>query len=163
MRTLYQITSSGTTLTNSTSETVLASHSLGANALQAGKTYQLRAAVSVPSTNSTDTLTLKVRIGGTTLTGTAVYTSAAVDVANSDLAVIDCEIHVFSVGSSGAARALTQASTGPDASAIAVGSYYAAVSSLDTTAAILIELTGTWSVAHADNQCAAVMFAVREV
>ena len=89
--------------------------------------------------------------------------SAAVDVADNDLAVLDCEIHVMSTGTAGEVRAWTQASTGPDASAIAVGSYYAAATSLDTTAAIHFEVTGDWSVAHADNQTAAVMFAFREL
>lgn len=153
----------GSTLTNSTSETVLKSHSFAANFLQAGNSYAFRAAVRCPSTNSTDTLTVKARLGGTTLTGTVIATTAAIDVANDDTAVITGEFTITAVGSAGTGNA-TSLTSGPDAAGIATGSGTSvALSSLDTTAAILLEITGTWSAASASDQCACYHLTIDEI
>lgn len=160
MRLLSALLADGATHTNSTDETVLASYSFPAESFQVGKVYRFRAAVEVPSTNSTDTLTLRARLGGTTLAGTAIFTSGAVDAANADLAVIDGEFTVRSIGATGVA-AYAVAGSNPDAATIALGAH-AGTATVDTTSACLLEITADWSVAHADNQCNATSFTVFE-
>jgi hypothetical protein len=145
----------GATLTNSTAETVLKSHSFAANFFQVGNSYHFQSEVRVPATNSTDTLVLRARLGGTTLTGTVIALTPTIDVVNGDSAVIQGEFTCTAIGAAGTvnARATT---TGPDAASIATGSGQStAVASLDTTAALLLEITGQWSVAAAGNQTAA--------
>jgi len=145
----------GTTLTNSTAETVLKSHTFPADWFQLGVGHGFTATVRVPSTNSTDTLTLRARLGGTTLTGTVIAVTAAIDVADDDTAVISGSFTFDTIGTAGAGEA-SSSTVGPDAAGIATGSGQStALASLDTTAALLLEITGEWSVASASNQCAA--------
>lgn len=152
----------GTTHTNSTDEAVLASYTFPANSWQAGKVYEFVAACEVPDNNSTDTLTLRVRIGGTTLTGTAIFTSGAVDSADGDIAVIRGTLVVRDADSSSTV-AYAVLGSNPDAATIAAGAHAGTVASLDATAAIYLELTADWSVAHADNQVNSLIFNVYEV
>lgn len=142
----------GTTLTNSTTETVLASKAFPANFWQPGKVVKARALVTVPSTNSTDTLTVVARFGAAALTGTAIGTTGALDVANDDLCVVDVELVCRSVGIEGVIVATVLLSK--DAAGTAAGASGSVVSSVDTTAATYLGITGAWSVANAGNQCA---------
>ena len=157
-RQLYNLVADGTTHTNSTTEAVLASATIPAYAMQAGYRIQFVGKVLVPSSNSTDTLTLNVRLGNTTLTGTVVWTSGAVDVANDDVGWVRGEV-VFrdsdsaSVWHGGAVGCLDAIGTAAVFSAGTATDY-------DATAAGVIQLTGDWSVAHADNQCAAAVWSV---
>lgn len=153
----------GATLTNTTDETVLKSHSFAADYFQAGNSYRYTATVSAPSTNGTDTLQIRARVGGTTLTGTVIAATAAIDVADDDTAVISGEITCTATGSAGTANA-SAATAGPDAAGAATGSgQYTAVTGLDTTAALLLEITGEWSAASASNQCAAQSLVIDEM
>lgn len=152
MRLLAALIVAGTALTDSTAETVLGSHQLAPHHLQPGKIIKGRALVRTTGANSTDTLTLRLRVGGTTLTGTAVVTSTAVDQTVGDISVMD-----FELVARGAGKAVTIVSTAlandPDAPGQNLKAYGAIVADVDTTAALLIEVTGQWSVAHEDNSC----------
>ena len=150
----------GTALTNTTTETVLSSVVLPAGSFLVGKTYRVRGSVRATATNSTDTLRIQVRLGPTTLTGTAVFDAAAVDVANDNVMVFDLEfvpratltdVAVVGFGSTeGAAGTVTMRAA------------HAIVSSLVFTVAQRIEVTGTWSVASASNSCICETFNVYE-
>lgn len=155
----------GTALTNSTAETVLQSHSLPANSLQAGKVYDVDAAVTATATNSTDTLLVNVRIGGTTLTGTIVGAAAATDVANNDKVVVRLRIGVVSVSAAGVAEVVVWGSvSAPGAEGTAtMRAAFERITTLTATAAILVEVTGTWSVASASNSCRAECMTVTEL
>lgn len=76
-----------TTLTNSNVETTLATHTLPANTVKAGTTVRVRGAVRVTGNAGADTLTLKLRLGGTALVTTAASAMVANDVARFDFLV----------------------------------------------------------------------------
>jgi hypothetical protein len=152
----------GTTHSNSTDEAVLASYVFPANFFTSGKVIKFDCALEVPSSNATDTLTVRVRFGPTTLTGTALATSSAVDSANSDVCAITGTIVCRDADSSGTIVAMIFLND-PDATGQATESYVAEVSSLDFTAAQRLEVTGDWSVAHADNDVNSLIFNVYEV
>lgn len=161
-RVLQIDTAQGTTHTNSTDEAVLASYSAAANFFQPGKTLHLRGYVRVLDNNSTDTLTVRVRVGGTTLTGTAIATSTAVDVADDDICAFDIALTCRDADDSGT-LACSVFMNDPDASGQGVEAYASEVGSLDFTAELLVEVTGDWSVAHADNQVASQQLIVTEI
>lgn len=135
------------TITNTTVETAFdKSYTIAANRLSAGDVIRIIAAGKCPSTNSTDTLTVKVKIGTTVLLATA-----AVDVANNDRWRLEILVNVRTIGASGTIVAsgvwtlgvpgtATQRADGLDSTTI------------DTTATQAITVTATWSVANASNQ-----------
>jgi len=163
VRALSTLIADGTEHTNSTDEAVLASYTVKSNTFQKGKIIRITFMARVTDNNSTDTLTCKVRIGATTLTGTAVITTSAVDVADDDVCVGWVEFICRDNPSTTAAIIAYGQCNDPDASGQAAESYASAQLSLDTTADLLIELTGDWSVAHADNQVQAEVFNVFEI
>lgn len=160
-RVLSISTAAGATHTDSTDEAVLASYTCPANFWQTGKVLHLHGYLRCLSTNSTDTLTVKVRVGATTLTGTAIATSGAIDVANNDVTVYDIWLTCRDADSSGT-LACSAALNNPDAATSLIG-YGTEVSSLDFTAALLVEVTGDWSVASASNQVANQQLVVTEI
>lgn len=151
-RLISVLTAAGTALTASSSETVLAASSLKAYALQPGKVYRVRAAVIATATNSTDTLTVRLRVGPTTLVGTVVGSSGAVDVANSDVAIVDVEMVVRDADSSSVVLCHGIVSTlGAEGTATARAAFESLA--LDSAAEQLIEITGQWSSTSAGNSC----------
>ncbi len=158
---LYLLLAAGTAHTDSTTEAVLASHVLPAYSLQAGKAYDIEAVVIATATNSTDTLTTNLRIGPTTLTGTVVGTSGAVDVADNDKVVIDITCVVRDADSSSVVLC-----SGLVTAAGAEGTATARVAyeplALDSGVAQRIEVTADWSVASASNSCRADSLVIQE-
>lgn len=153
----------GSAHSNSTSEVVVASRVFPANYFMSGKRIKVRAAIRTTAQNSTDTLTIRARFGPTTLTGTALFTSAAVDQVADDVCVIDLEFIVRDADSSGTLIACGMASP-PDATGTAMVSIAPVpLTGLDFTAAQRFEITGQWSVANAGNSCQAEYFAVDEL
>lgn len=146
------------TLTNTTTETVLKSRRFAPNFWQVGTVVKARAAVRIPSTNSTDTLALNVRLGAVALTGTAIPVQPALDVANADVLVVDVELICRSVGTAG--KVLVNAVGGRDAPGTVAGAWAPAEIDIDTTLASFLALTGVWSVASASNQAIAETFTV---
>jgi len=153
MQLIYSQGAAGTTHTNSTDEAVLASATFPAGFWQAGKVVKARALVTVGSSNSTDTLTVVARFGAAALTGTAIGTTSALDVADNDLVVADIELECRSAGTAGVIVATVLLSE--DAAGTAAGAHGQVISSVDTTAATYVSITGDWSVASASNQCTA--------
>jgi hypothetical protein len=160
MKLISSLAAAGDTLTNSTDETVLASHEFPADFWQAGKVVRARALVTIPSTNSTNTLQTRVRFGAAALTGTAIGTTSDLDVADGDLVVADVELFCRTAGSAGVIVATVLVSE--DAAGTAAGGHGQVVSSVDTTSATYLGITGEWSAANASNQCAAQMLNVFE-
>lgn len=158
---IYALVAAGTAFTNSTDETVLASYDLPANHFQAGKVYHLHGAVIATSTNSTDTLTVNVRVGPTTLTGTIVCTSGAVDVANNDKVIVDLYLTVRNIGSASVVIVTGYCSTAGAEGTATMRVAFESLS-LDSRVAQKIELTGDWSVASASNSCRADAFLLEE-
>jgi hypothetical protein len=163
MRKISVRKAAGTVVTNTTNETVLDSYTIKANTLQAGKCIRVQFCASCPSTNSTDTLLVKVRVGPTTLTGTAVVTTTAVDVANGH--VVSGYIDLVSRGLGASAQTVVaQAQVSDPGASGAAGKHYSAnVGSLNTMGDLLVEVTATWSVANAGNQVQMEAFTVYEM
>lgn len=163
----YSQTTVSNTITNTNTETVFTQgvFTIPANTLTAGKTVRISFGGTVPSTNSTDTLQIKLIIGGTetNTTGTALMTSAALDVANSD---------VFSGVFELTARAA------PGAAVACAGNGFIGIgplltgtmrpqslggTNLATNGALPVKVSATWSVAHADNQAILQNFTVHVI
>lgn len=118
------------------------------NTLKVGDFIHIMAHVTCPSTNSTDTLTLKVKIGTTVLVATA-----AVDVANNDIAVIDCMVIIRTVGNAAAGTFIAFGTQGLGTPGTVVSKpFNLASTAIDTTISQLISVTATWSVANAGDQ-----------
>lgn len=163
IRILAILLAAGTALTNSNAETVLTSYELPAYAAQKSKVYRIRGAVRATATNATDTLTVRLRIGQTTLTGTICASSGAVGVANNDVVVFDLTLVVRSDGSSGSV-CVSGWMSAPGAEGTATArNAFEVISSFDTTKAYKLEITGEWSVANAGNSCQAEAFEVYEL
>lgn len=155
-------TAVGTAVTNTTTETSLARYAFPANHLQPGKSYRARCGIRTPSTNSTDTLTLKVRFGSSSTPGsnTSCAASAAVDVANDDVAQVDIQIDVQSstravitvmMAECDAIGTITMKNQGPTVLTIAADTAY------------YLDVTATWSAASASDQAQAETWVVTEL
>ena len=140
-------------VTNTTTETAftftgIAEPSIAANQLRPGDVIRIRYQGIATSTNSTDTLTVRAKVGGTT-----VSTQAANDVANNDVWVGTIDVIVREVGASGTMVAQMIASADADAQGSPAVADSLASTSLDTTAAVEVSVTAEWSVASASNSC----------
>lgn len=119
-----------------------------ADTLAAGDVVRFTAHVAIPTTVSTDTLRVRVRVGG--LSGTAIFDSTALDVSNDDLVRLSGSITFRTVGATGTALSVV------DSSATIAGTYtptdpqVTAISSLDTTAALTVVVTAVWSTQNAN-------------
>lgn len=146
----------GTALTNSASETVLGSYTIPANTLGAGSTLHVRALVAVTANNGATTLTVRLRLGPTTLTGTALVSSAATDTAANDICLIDYRLN--SLAAAGASVSCRGSGFWQEPGA-AGGAFKTAVlgtagagSAFATNGALLCEVTGQWNAADS-NSC----------
>lgn len=139
----------GTTLTNTTTETSLGdTYVIPAGSLRAGDVIKIRSHGTTPSTNSTDTLTVKIKIGSNIILATA-----ATDVANNDAWTLDATIQVRTIGASGTIISFGAAGLGvPGTATMRVSNMASAT--VDTTGDLTIDVTGTWSAASASDQAA---------
>lgn len=152
-RLLYVNTAASTAITNSTAETAFStSHTIPANSLLAGTVLKIRYQGIATATNSTDTLTVRLRIGG--LTGTVLHAHTATDVANNDVWQGWYDVVIRTVGASGTMVGFGARKNAPAAEGTATWQDdILASTTIDTTAAQTINVTGQWSVANAGNSC----------
>jgi hypothetical protein len=156
---LANIAAVSTTVTNTVAETTFSNGTvtIPKNTLKVGDIIRVRGAVTFPSTNSTDTATIKVKIGTD-----IVLQVPATDVANSDIAFFDTSIFIRTIGAAGTYGAIGTFAIGADQVG-AVKEDYLASTTLDTTAAASLTVTVTWSVASASNQAILQMLVVEQV
>ena len=150
--TKYVQTAAGTALTNSTAATNMAvAPNIPANSLKVGDKIRIRAQVIATATNSTDTLTVKPQITPVT-SGSAVdlATTGAVDVANNDVAIIDIEVTIRTIGVSGTMVAMGHIGLGASGTVTMKGVYLGSTT-IDTTQAQTIGIQGTWSALSAGD------------
>lgn len=139
-------------LTNSTTETTLLSYTIPANTLRAGSRIEIDFAGITPATNSTDTFLPKLKFGSTDVLGLT-----AKDAANNDTfcgkitAAVRSTTSLFPMGF---VQHGVVGTTHPKPIS------HAAVT-IDATAAIVLALTGTWSVADPGNTARADVLRVR--
>ena len=151
----YQNTAASTAISNTATETAFSTvYNTPANSLTAGTVVRIRFHGIATSTNSTDTLTIKLKIGGSTTntTGTAVITTSAVDVANNDIFTGYAELVIRTDGASGTMVACGLYSD-PGAQGSTCKAFSLASTAIDTTVAQPIKVTATWSAASASDSC----------
>ena len=146
---LYVNTAASAAVTNTVTETAFdKSYTFAANQLRAGDIIRIRGQVIATATNSTDTLNIKLYIGGTS--GTLICQTGALDVANNDIAVFDAELVVRTAGSSGTIVGSGFVTIGVPGTAT-TKTFALASTTINTTVAQQIVATATWSVANAGN------------
>lgn len=146
------LTAAGTALSDSTTETALGSVTVPANTLQVGSLIQIRYQGIATATNSTDTLAVKLYIGG--LSGTALISHAATDVADNNVFTGEYELAIRTVGSSGTMVGVGTYKSVPAAEGtMTIKDDILASTTIDTTADQAVSVYGTWSVASASNSC----------
>lgn len=146
----YVLTAAGTALTASSTETVMASYTIPANSLAVGSLIQVRAQGIVTAANSTDTFTLKLRIGG--LAGTLLWTVAATDATANDIVTGEYELAIRTIGSSGTMVGVGTFKSIPAAEGtMTIKDDILASTAIDTTASQDICVTGQFSTTNAGN------------
>jgi len=142
-----------TTSTSTTDEEALGSYTIPADTLKANSVLRVRFGIFVTNANSTDTLTVRLRLGPTTLTGTAIFTGTATDATANDIMYGDFTLIARAApGASAACSAygianLVEAATGAAAPLI----HRMAPTNFATNGDLLLEVTSDWSVAHGNN------------
>lgn len=149
----YTNTAASTAVSNTTTETLFdKSYSIPANSLRVGQLIRIRYQVIATATNSTDTLAVKLYIGG--LTGTALISHAATDVADNNVVSGEYEVILRTVGASGTMVGCGTYKSVPAAEGtMTIKDDILASTAIDTTAAQVIGVSATWSVASASNSC----------
>lgn len=152
----------GTEVENTTVEGSLARTTFAADELTSGKIYHFSGGAIIVDNNGTDQATLRLRFGTTSATpasNTQVAVSNAVDVADSDFAVITGTLHVVS-----ATRAVCQGwISGADAANTEAAYPFMTVLTIAAGTEYYLDWTLDWSSAHADNEAAAESWACIEI
>jgi len=148
---VYANTAASAAHTNTVTEALFdKQYSIPANTLVAGSVVKIRFQGIATSTNSTDTLTIKLYIGG--LTGTALLTGTATDVANDNIFCGEFTLVVRTAGASGTCVGFGSHATVPAAAGTASPVFgILASTTIDTTAAQVVGVGADWSVANAGN------------
>jgi hypothetical protein len=154
-RLMYAQTTAGTALTNSTVETILATTTLKGARFRKGDVIRVRAQGIATATNSTDTLNLKLYIGTEMIAQTG-----AVDVANSDIWLIDADIVIRTIGASGTMVAAGTTGLGA-VGTVTAKPFLLAEATEDISGDVACKITGTWSVANSGNSCRNDLFNVQ--
>lgn len=157
---VYANTAASTAITGSSTETAFdTNYTIPANTLTAGSVIKVRFQGIATATNSTDTLTIKLYIGG--LSGTALFTSTATDAVNNDIFAGEAVIVLRTVGSSGTLVSSGSYTKVEGASGTASRvDFITASTAIDTTATKLITASGTWSTTSGSNSCRMDLFTV---
>jgi len=150
----YSNVAASTAVTASSTETLFdKSFSIPAGTLKVGDVIDIAFQGIATATNSTDTLAVKLYIGG--LTGTALLTGTATDVANNAIFAGTFKAVVRTIGASGTLVGFGMHTDVPAASGTATGAVTEIVASttIDTTAAQVVGVSATWSTTNAGNSC----------
>jgi len=149
-------TAAGTALTNSTTETVLSTQTVDGTGLAVGDVIHVVSQGIATATNSTDTLTIKLKVGTEEIS-----TTGAVDVEDDDIWYIDAYITVRAIGSSG--KIIGAGIQILDAVGTAPVVFNKAEATEDISGDTTITITGKWSVANAGNSCRSDMFMIEVI
>lgn len=148
---LYSSVAASTAITNTATETEFdAAYTLPANILKPGSLLRIRYQGIQTAQNSTNTLGLKLYIGGKA--GTALQTISAAQGAANNIFAGEYYLAVRTIGASGTfvgwgAYTATPAASGTATMVVGIS----ASTAIDTTAAQKIAVAATWSVANAGN------------
>jgi len=149
------ITAASSEVEDTTTETAFDQvRQIPANVLKVGSVVKIYCQGLILDNNSTDTFQWRLVVGGSTtdVLGTELITSTAVDVADSDIFGGYFVLTVRTIGSSGTWVGFGQYQDADAAAGTQQKMGYIGSTTVDTTAALPIKVTGEWSVAHADNE-----------
>ena len=149
---VYRNVAASAAHTDTTTEALFdTQYSIPANTLKAGSVVKVRYQGIATSTNATDTLTIKLYIGG--LSGTAILTGTATDVANNAIFAGEAVIVIRTAGATGTLVAVGTHTDVPAASGTATHAVteITASTTVDTTAAQVVGVGADWSVQSASN------------
>lgn len=159
--TIYKAIANTSALNTTASETVLYSATIPANSLKVGDEITVYGVIYNISVNATPTLRGRIRFGGTTLTGTAVSDTGTISVIADNWLILRATIQIQAIGASGSFVGSGQSHS--IATATNAGQSIATTATtIDTTAALLVELTALWSASHASNSCRGQQFTVKK-
>jgi len=153
-------TASGTPVTGTAAETVLASYTIPANTLKAGSVITVQWLNRVTADAGATTLTTRLRLGATTLTGTLIANTAATDTAagNGSTGLYTIVSRAAPSAASalvgtGFISAFANVNAGA-ATGAGTGSSLITPTNFATNGNLLLELTAQWSAADANSvQC----------
>ncbi len=146
--------------TSTTTEALLASYSIPAATLVAGSNIEVEWAGIATGTTNTDTLTVKLYIGG--LGGTVIATGTGTDIANNACFFGRALIQVRTAGDSGTLVAMSTHSKVPAASLTASPVFeLIASTTLNTNAAQVVGVGLDWSTADTTNSARVDIFRVK--
>jgi len=151
--TAYSNTAASTAISSTASETAFSlAYSVPANSLVPGEVIDIFWQGIATATNGTDTLAIKVYIGGTS--GTLLFTHAATDVADNNVFSGWYKLIIRTVGASGTLVGFGHGKSVPAAEGtMTAKDDILASTTIDTTAAQQIAVSATWSNASASNSC----------
>lgn len=151
--TAYSNTAASTAISDTASETAFSlAYSVPANSLVPGEVIDIFWQGIATATNGTDTLAIKVYIGGTS--GTLLFTHAATDVADNNVFSGWYKLIIRTVGASGTLVGFGHGKSVPAAEGtMTAKDDILASTTIDTTAAQQIAVSATWSNASASNSC----------
>ncbi len=147
----YTNTAASTAVSNTVTETLFdTKYTIPKNSLVGGQLIKIRFQGIATATNSTDTLAIKLYLGG--IGGITLLSLAATDVANNDVFSGEFELIVRSSGASGTIVGCGTFKSIPAAEGTATyKDDILASTAIDTTVAKDIGVSATWSVASASN------------
>lgn len=150
---VFTNTAASTAVSNTTTETLFDQFcTIPAKHLQPGQLIKIKYQGIATATNSTDTLAIKLYIGG--LSGTVLISHAATDVANNDVFMGEYDLIVRTVGASGTMVGRGTYKSVPAAEGtMTIKDDILASTAIDTTTSKVISVSATWSVANAGNSC----------
>lgn len=156
---ILQNLADSTTLTSWTTEVAFSNGTatVPANTLKVGDRIRIRASVFVLAANGADTLALRLLIGST-----ALVTVPALNITNSDIAVIDFTMTIRTIGASGTFVGTGSYVFGPPASAAPLNNAVLSTA-IDTTAAQSITIKATASASDPGNQVILKGFTVEQI
>jgi hypothetical protein len=143
---LHADVADGTILTDSTTETALATRTISGADLQAGDVIHIVGRAYVLEAQSTDTLTCKIKLGTEVIVATA-----AVNSTTGDIVYFDVYVTVRVAGASGKLSACGLQANGVPGTAAGLP-FRLDEASEDISGDIAVAMLAAWSVAHADNQ-----------
>lgn len=150
---VYRNVAAGTAHTSTTTEALIGSFSIDANTLQVGTVIEVEYQGIATAATNTDTLTVKLYIGG--LGGTALLTGTATDIAANAIFSGKATLVVRTIGTSGTFVASGHHTDVPAASGTAtIGiAEITASTAINTQTAQVIGVGADWSTTDINNSC----------
>lgn len=121
------------------------SYTFPANTFAAGDIIRILAQAVATATNGSDTLTLLLTLGGTTIA-----TTGAVDVANGDIGYFQADIVIRTIGANGTMVAAGVQALGVPGT-VTAKPFFLASAAVDTTGTLKVAVNADWGAANAGN------------